>query len=73
MTQGPRPLDAPDGPGWWWMLVEGVAPEAVRVEVLTIASGSYVQVNTTRGTFGPLDLFAPAAKWLRITAPEAPR
>ena len=69
---GPRWLDAPDGPGFWWMLVDGAAPEAVRVEVFDANIGPYAQVTTTRHTFGPPDVLAPTAKWLRITPPTEP-
>lgn len=65
-------LDAPDGPGFWWMLVDGAAPEAVRVEVFDTNIGPYAQVTTTRHTFGPPDVLAPTAKWLRITPPTEP-
>jgi hypothetical protein len=29
---GPQWLDAPDGDGFWWMLVKGGTPEPVRVQ-----------------------------------------
>lgn len=72
---GPRPLDAPDGDGFWWMLVEGRAPEPVRVEHVTLNSGEvYTHVTTTRGTFGPADVIAgDGARWLRLTPPEVPQ
>lgn len=70
-----QPLDAPDGEGFWWMLAEGAAPEAVRVQQMRLEDGSvYTLVTTTRGTFGPADVIGgDRARWLRITLPEVPR
>ena len=72
---GPQWLDAPDGDGFWWMLVKGGTPEPVRVQQMRLASGEvYTHVTTTRGTFGPDDVIGgDGVRWLRLAAPEVPQ
>lgn len=70
---GPQWLDAPDGPGWWW-LHDGEEMEPVQVDqfVPWPEGAKYVvfQIGTDAPHFDDeLRKRVPAAKWLRITPP----
>ncbi len=75
---GPQWLDAPDGDGFWWMLVKGGTPEPVRV-VGREEEPTDLYVERIGHEYSvPLDDVCDACgvdalRWLRLAAPEVPR